>query len=48
MDNQLQEQRVLEHAVEFDRRFHISADDENSSGDNSNVGQVYIFKIYYL
>lgn len=33
-DNQLQEQRVLE---QFERRFHISADDEDRNhGDSSN------------
>lgn len=39
VDNQLQEQRVLEHAVEFDRRFHISVDDDNQQ-DNTNATQV--------
>ncbi|XP_022911752.1 E3 ubiquitin-protein ligase Nedd-4 isoform X8 [Onthophagus taurus] len=36
VDNQLQEQRVLELAVEFDRRFHISVDDENQH-EHSNA-----------
>ncbi|XP_017781172.1 PREDICTED: E3 ubiquitin-protein ligase Nedd-4 isoform X3 [Nicrophorus vespilloides] len=36
-DNQLQEQRVLvEQTVQFDRRFHISVDDENQREENSS------------
>ncbi|KAK9693822.1 HECT-domain (ubiquitin-transferase) [Popillia japonica] len=38
VDNQLQEQRVLEQAVEFERRFHISVDDDNEL-NNTNATQ---------
>ncbi|KRT83092.1 hypothetical protein AMK59_4293 [Oryctes borbonicus] len=38
VDNQLQEQRVLEQAVEFERRFHISVDDDNEA-NNTNATQ---------
>ena len=41
VDNQLQEQRVLEQATVFERRYHISADDENNGrGDSNNTSQV--------
>jgi E3 ubiquitin-protein ligase NEDD4 len=40
VDNQLQEQRVLEQAVLFERRYHISAEDEsNGRGDSTNTSQ---------
>ncbi|XP_063919084.1 E3 ubiquitin-protein ligase Nedd-4 isoform X4 [Zophobas morio] len=40
VDNQLQEQRVLEQATVFERRYHISADDENNGrGDSNNTSQ---------
>ncbi|GJQ80835.1 putative E3 ubiquitin-protein ligase [Trypoxylus dichotomus] len=38
VDNQLQEQRVLEQAVEFERRFHISVDEDNQT-NNTNATQ---------
>ncbi|XP_044264099.1 E3 ubiquitin-protein ligase Nedd-4 isoform X4 [Tribolium madens] len=39
VDNQLQEQRVLEQAVVFERRYHISAEDENNGRGDSSASQ---------